>query len=687
MTPLERPRTTLARRRNREAATPNADGSPLEGFVEVPADGEAVDRRTVVSGWHAWEGEPVAAISIELDGVLVGGARRSRTPRDDVAAERGGAYTRTGWVADLDLRHVAAETATIVVTVHPHAAHRGVPLDPITVTVLGEQTVDERGEPIPPPHEVRGRVDVPTTGARVAAGPLLVRGWARCTSGAPVARVDVAIGATPRGRARLGLDRADAALADDAADAPVRGFELLVDLSAVPPGSTAVTATAVALDGTTAALTTHVTVVGAATSAAAVPALPTPTRSAASTSVLVVTHDLALGGAQLWLAEALRAMGAGRAFGCTVVAFRSGPLADELAAAGVEVHVSSAPPVDDLAGYEGRLEELAAWLAPRQHTAALVNTFRAFPGADLAQRLALPVVWAIHESWPEPLIWAFDHPGVVVDPTVRALAARALAGSGAVVFEAEATRALYAPRAPERTVVVPYGVDTAALDELAGSLPRAAARRALRLAPAERALLMMGTIEPRKGQGLLALAFAQVAARHPGATLALVGDLATPYSAAVRAAVERAGIARRVQIVPVTGEAAVWYRACDALVCASDTESLPRSVLDAMALGMPVVSTRVFGLGELLVDGETAVCFEPNDLRSAVAALDRVLSMDAGELAAIGRRGRDLVRARHDAAGYAHDLRALLDGLARDPEADPASILAAAPRLAQSVSS
>ena len=100
------------------------------------------------------------------------------------------------------------------------------------------------------------------------------------------------------------------------------------------------------------------------------------------------------------------------------------------------------------ATYEGRVEELWAWLAGRGHTAALVNTFRSFAGADVAERLGLPVVWAMHESWTEPLIWAFDHPGGGVDHVVRATAAGALAGAGAVIFESEATRRS-TPSAPQ----------------------------------------------------------------------------------------------------------------------------------------------------------------------------------------------------------------------------------------------
>jgi len=44
----------------------------------------------------------------------------------------------------------------------------------------------------------------------------------------------------------------------------------------------------------------------------------------------------------------------------------------------------------------------------------------------------------------------------------------------------------------------------------------------------------------------------------------------------------------------------------DLLLCASDIESLPRSILEAMAFELPVVSTDAFGIADLIDDGRTA---------------------------------------------------------------------------------
>jgi glycosyltransferase involved in cell wall biosynthesis len=114
------------------------------------------------------------------------------------------------------------------------------------------------------------------------------------------------------------------------------------------------------------------------------------------------------------------------------------------------------------------------------------------------------------------------------------------------------------------------------------------------------------------------------------------------------------------------------------LACASDIESLPRVILEAMAFGTPVVSTRVFGVPEVIEDGHTGYLCEMRDLDDLARALDRVLAADARELRAVGHAASAHVRARHDPGTYAGQVLELLRGLVAEPEAPPADLLAAA---------
>jgi glycosyltransferase involved in cell wall biosynthesis len=118
-----------------------------------------------------------------------------------------------------------------------------------------------------------------------------------------------------------------------------------------------------------------------------------------------------------------------------------------------------------------------------------------------------------------------------------------------------------------------------------------------------------------------------------------------------------------------------WHGAADVLVCASDLESLPRVVLEAMAFETPVLASRVFGLPEVIEDGRTGWLCEARDVASLTAALDRVLGTPVAQRAEVGRAASRSVRQRHDPDAYVERLVALLEGLAADPGADPAALI------------
>jgi glycosyltransferase involved in cell wall biosynthesis len=305
----------------------------------------------------------------------------------------------------------------------------------------------------------------------------------------------------------------------------------------------------------------------------------------------------------------------------------------------------------------------------------LVNTAHVFSGADVAARLALPTVWAVHESFTPPVLMtvAFGSP---MDPVVLDAARSAMEAADALVFEAAATRDLYADWAkPGHSVVVPYGVDTREIRNYAQLVSRDAARTEVDVRPESRMILVMGTIEQRKAQTRIAQAFARTAEDHPEWELVFVGDTKSEYSRALRRYIRTAGLTDRCRIVPIDSDTYRWYRGADVLLSASDVESLPRSMLEAMCFGVPVVSASVFGVPELVTDGETGFLFEPNDLDALVGVLQRVLALEPSELRRVGDAGQHHVVEHYDSSGYAGDLLRLCQGLLESPGASPEDIL------------
>jgi glycosyltransferase involved in cell wall biosynthesis len=528
-----------------------------------------------------------------------------------------------------------------------------------------------------------GRIEWPPGGSDRPRAPVDIHGWA-LFPGSTVARVEVRLNGGPPELARLAVERPASAPDAPHPDAPLCGFEHKVDLASLPSEAATVTveATAHALDGRR--LVLH-PVRYTLTPADRAPLDPhgdladlrrrsrppaRPRRRGTGLRLLAFSHSLERAGGSLYLLELLRRLGRRPDVRCELVAPDDGPLREAFESEGIAVHLTDGHRLGDPARYESHIAELLAWCELREFDAVLVNTLGAFAGADVASRLGLPAVWAVHESFPLPMYWFNAYGPGQLHPYVRSRAEEALRGSAAVLFVADATRALFSGDAdPHRLVTLPYGV------EPPPSLDRAATRRKLGIDAGARVVLCLGTVEPRKGQALLAQAFAQVAGRHPDVQLALVGATGDEWCADYRAALDdylaRSGLAGRVRIEPETADPWSWHAVADLVVCASDIESLPRSLTEAMAFGTPVLSTRVFGVPELIDDGLNGFLCGPRDVAELALGLDRVLAMPADELAAVARAGRERVRARHDPDLSAGQVLQLLHRLARDPEERP----------------
>ena len=87
-------------------------------------------------------------------------------------------------------------------------------------------------------------------------------------------------------------------------------------------------------------------------------------------------------------------------------------------------------------------------------------------------------------------------------------------------------------------------------------------------------------------------------------------------------------------------------------------------MLEAMAHHLPIVSTGIFGIPELVRDGVDGILFPPRDLAALVGALDRVLSMPLEQLRRMGAAAADAVQ-RRDGRGYTSRYLELLRAAAR----------------------
>ena len=632
-----------------------------------------------VAGWAHVPKREVVAVAVRANGVVVGSAELGLpTPRDARGIPFCSRSDVAGWHALIKPDQVPAG----VVTLDAMAMFD----DGIGEALLSIELDNEHPPPVDPVGI--GSCDQPEDGVTISAPVVLVSGWLRVDQGFD--QVEIQFGDEPKQRARLVAEcRPDVAAAVPDPAAPLCGWQLGARVPTVSQDEdVALTITASGAAGELPLAKYTVRVVPPEPKSTAQPertaALRARTEVVASRHapasegihLLVVTHQLDLGGGQLYLHEMLRHLLRDPGVQCTVLAAGEGLLRDELEAWGAQVHITGPLPLDGL-NYEARMLELCELVSASRANVMMANTMGSFWGVDLADRCGIPAVWSIHESFPlERFI--FEAFGAALDPAIEGRFRPAFASAAAVVFEADATRRLFDSLGdPRRFVRIDYGIDLDRIDRYVEATDRAALRASLGISPDDTLLLCMGTYEARKAQGALTIAFARVAARHPDAVLALVGANGTIYADGLQKVADRLDLGPRLRLVPVTDDIDSWYFVADGFILTSDTESLPRSMLEAMAYGVPVIGSSVFGVPELLTDGETGILVEPNTIGSTAEGLDRFLSLTAAERTEMGSRGRELVRGVRRSEDYAAAYQALFEGLVRDPRALPSELLAA----------
>lgn len=173
----------------------------------------------------------------------------------------------------------------------------------------------------------------------------------------------------------------------------------------------------------------------------------------------------------------------------------------------------------------------------------------------------------------------------------------------------------------DRIVSIPNAVDPE-LFRPADSAARERLRRALGLRPG-RAVLFAGRIVRRKGVADLLQAWPEVIAKHPDATLYLIG--AGKDLDAMRAQADRLGIAGAVEFRGVVENVADYLRAADLFVLPSHFEGMPNALLEAMACGLPAVATRVSGVVDLLDHGRNGLIVEPGQPKQIADAVNQLL--------------------------------------------------------------
>ncbi len=176
---------------------------------------------------------------------------------------------------------------------------------------------------------------------------------------------------------------------------------------------------------------------------------------------------------------------------------------------------------------------------------------------------------------------------------------------------------------PDRSVSIPTGVDLARFRPDPDR--RGATRRSLGLDGDVPVIGVVAFLREDKGHEVLLRAMPRILATHPDAVLVLVGD--GPLRGELEACASDLAILESVHFAGLREDVPSVLSAFDVFCQPSlRNEGVPQSVLQAGACGLPVVSTRVGGIPEAVLDGETGFLVMPGDSEGLGRAVSTLLA-------------------------------------------------------------
>lgn len=357
-------------------------------------------------------------------------------------------------------------------------------------------------------------------------------------------------------------------------------------------------------------------------------------------AVLQVTPELNAGGVERTTLEVAAAID--RAGGLALVASAGGRLEPDLEAAGgelIRLPVNSKNPISALAN--------------------------AFTLASLIRRRGVDIVHARSRAPAWSALLAARMTGAAFVTTYHGIYnARShlkrfynsvMARGDLVIANSEYTRAHVMEThglAAERVVAIPRGVDLDAFDR--GRVPDAhiaAMRASWGIPAADKAFVLLAPARLTRWKGQLHAieAVRLIQARRPGAVrLVLAGDAQgrAAYVGELRAAIDAAGLGRLVVLAGHVADMPAAFAAANAaLFPVVEPEAFGRGAVEAQAMAVPPVASRLGGFTETIIDGDTGFLTSPGSAPELAAAVERLLDMGSEARSAMGRRACERARA------------------------------------------
>lgn len=288
-----------------------------------------------------------------------------------------------------------------------------------------------------------------------------------------------------------------------------------------------------------------------------------------------------------------------------------------------------------------------------------VNSLVSLAAAIAARRARVPCVWHIRELFAD-LGGELQTPAcggrALVRRTLRRLATQLIAPSRVVA------ESVIGEADPALVSIVPNAAGDEFFELTAGV---AESRDGFGLPVDVPVVGVPGTLRPVKGHPFFFDTAPRVRQSVPECVFAITGTGEPTYEAQLHQQVAQLGIAAQVRFLGNVADMPRFYRACDVVCVPSRSESFGRTVIEAFAVGTPVVASAVGGMRETIEDGVTGLLVEYGDVEGLRSALVGVLQDPAAGRTMAARAQRVAVE-RYSAENYQAAICDIVSGVARE---------------------
>jgi succinoglycan biosynthesis protein ExoA len=282
--------------------------------------------------------------------------------------------------------------------------------------------------------------------------------------------------------------------------------------------------------------------------------------------------------------------------------------------------------------------ELASFLKRQKIQLLCTHGFKANTVGALAKNVAGVPQIAFCRGWTAetPRVRAYE----ALERRFLALADRIICVSEAQA-EYFSTKHLLQPRISVVHNAMLDSIDTGA------EFDREAAKTELGFSPTTLLIGAVGRLSVEKGQRYLVEAAPGLVREFKDLKIVLLGE--GRERASLESQIKQLSLENVVVLPGFHTNVARWMQAFDVLANCSLTEGIPNAILEALAVGTPVVATAVGGVPELIKDRETGLLVAPGSSEALAHGLAKVLR-DSSLASKLGQAGRDWVRTRFSAS-------------------------------------